>query len=151
MVDVMESAGGIIYCVDNWEIKFFLIKRHSLAKKIERVAPKWKIEQWEQPQNTVSREISEEAWINQENIVVEEKVWDTFISLESEDKWVFKKNIQYFLVRYNWDFSDIKVDQVEWYLGYHKWATIQEVLWLIYYENLREIFRKAYNILKDRV
>ncbi len=142
----IESAGWVIYYYDDQQQipKFFLIKRHSLAKKIERVAPKWKIEPNEDPKNTVIREIQEETWMKQENLSIWEKLWDVYISLQSEEKGNLEKNIEYYLVKYIWDFQDISVEPVEWYLWYHKWATIQEVSGLIYYENLREVFRKAY-------
>jgi len=45
MNKLVKSAGGIIYYYDeNNDIRFLLIKRHALSGKIERVAPKGKIQ-----------------------------------------------------------------------------------------------------------
>jgi len=42
MTDIVQSAGWIIYYLDNeWEPRYLLIKRHALSWKIEWVAPKW--------------------------------------------------------------------------------------------------------------
>lgn len=144
---VLKSAGWIIYYFDkkDWTPKFFLVKRHALSGKIERVAPKWKIEKNEKDIDTVVREIKEEVWIYSQNIKVKSYLWSVLINLRNTGKWSYDKKISYYLVEYFWDFSDIKIENVEWYLWYHKWATIQEISWLIYYENLRHIFMSAYN------
>jgi hypothetical protein len=46
------------------------------------------------------------------------------------------------------DMVDIK--PVEWYLWTYKWATISEVLNLVYYADIRELFRKWYNLLLEK-
>lgn len=147
----IKSAGWIIYYIDNKDKqpRFFVIKRHAMSWKIERVAPKGKIETWENPKQTVVREIWEEVWINLNNLKVKDFLWHALISLRSEDRWNFDKQISYYLVEYTWNFEDIKVADVEWYLWYHKWATIQEISWLIHYSNLRNIFMKAASIINS--
>ncbi|MDR2189848.1 MAG: hypothetical protein LBP53_01295 [Candidatus Peribacteria bacterium] len=45
MLDIVQSAGGIIYYLDtDGEPRYLLIKRHALSGRIERVAPKGKIQ-----------------------------------------------------------------------------------------------------------
>ncbi|MBS8122145.1 NUDIX domain-containing protein [Candidatus Vampirococcus lugosii] len=144
---VLKSAGGIIYYFDKKDgtPKFFLVKRHALSGKIERVAPKGKIEKNEKDIDTVVREIKEEVGIYSQNIKVKSYLGSVLINLRNTGKGSYDKKISYYLVEYFGDFSDIKIENVEGYLGYHKWATIQEISGLIYYENLRHIFMSAYN------
>jgi hypothetical protein len=42
MVKKVKSAGGVVYIFDKKtdEVRFLLVKRHALSKKIEWVAPK---------------------------------------------------------------------------------------------------------------
>jgi hypothetical protein len=54
------------------------------------------------------------------------------------------------LMKYDGDPSLVDIQLVEWYLWTHKWANIQDVLNLIYYGDIRELFRKAYNILMEK-
>ncbi len=152
MAEFIKSAWWIIYYIDknDKEPRFFLVKRHALSWKIERVSPKWKIEKNEDPKDTVIREVWEEVWIKPQNLKLEDRVWEVILMLRSQERWSLDKKIAYYLVEYIWDFSDIDVAKVEWYLWYHKWATIQEISWLIYYENLRHLFFKAYNIIKEK-
>jgi hypothetical protein len=44
MGEVVQSAGGVVYFLEGGQPKFLLIKRQAMSKKIERVAPKGKIE-----------------------------------------------------------------------------------------------------------
>ena len=43
------SAWGVVYYFDkkSGQPMFLLVKRFALSKKVERVAPKWKIQRWE--------------------------------------------------------------------------------------------------------
>jgi hypothetical protein len=43
----------------------------------------------------------------------------------------------------------VSIDQVEWYVGIYKWATLQDVLSLIYYQDIRELIRKSYILIKQ--
>lgn len=150
MVEPIKSAWGIVYYVsDEWP-KFLIIKRYALSKKVEWVAPKWKIQQWESSQIAAVREIFEETWLKKTELIVKQELWEIQISLRSEERWNLDKDITFFLVEYKGNPADVKIPQWEWYLGYYKWANIQEVLWLIYYENLRELFRKAYYIITGK-
>ena len=64
MPEIVQSAGGILYYLDNdGEPKFLIIKRHALSGKIERVAPKGKVQEGEKIEETALREVSEECGI----------------------------------------------------------------------------------------
>lgn len=54
------------------------------------------------------------------------------------------KDVTYFLMHYTGNPSAIKITDGEGYVGIYKWASIQEVLGLIYYGDIRELIRKAY-------
>jgi 8-oxo-dGTP pyrophosphatase MutT (NUDIX family) len=138
---VIQSAGWIIYYIDGKGTpRFLLIKRHAMSGKIERVAPKWKIQKDETPQQAALREVWEEVWIPSHVLVLQTRIWATSLRSSVDVKWWMDKDVTYFLMHYTWDPSDVNVQPVEWYLGIFKWATLEEVLWLIYYKNMREIF-----------
>lgn len=146
---LINSSGGVVYYLDKDDNlpRFLLLKRYALSKKIEWVAPKWKIMPNETSKDAALREVSEETGILSKNLKVENYIDKIRLYLESEEKWCLNKLIYYYLLHYLWNPEDISIDKVEGYLGIFKWAKIDEVLWLIYYENLREIYRKAYSLV----
>lgn len=153
-MDIIQSAWWIIYYLEaNNTPRFLIIKRHAMSGKIERVAPKWKPQKWENLQQAAIREVSEETWIKQNLLVIEQKIWETSLRSSHKMKWWMDKDITYFLMHfYGAPQEDVHIQPVEWYLGIHKWATLEEVLWLIYYKNMREIFSQAhYAIWQQKV
>lgn len=52
-------------------------------------------------------------------------------------------------MKYEWDPSQIQVTDGEGYIGIYKWADIQQVLGLLYYEDIRELIRKSYLMIKE--
>lgn len=145
----IQSAWWIIYYIDKAtsQPKFLLLKRYALSKKVEWVAPKWKVNEWELADQTAIREIWEETWINQKDLILKQQVWVLNLSLHSEEKWNLDKDIIYFLVEFKWDPGSLDIQPVEWYIWAYNWFNIEEVLWLIYYWNFRELFRTAYNMI----
>lgn len=64
MVTIVQSAGGIVYYIHaDGNPRYLLMKRYAVSKRIERVAPKGKIEPGESIEEAALREISEEAGI----------------------------------------------------------------------------------------
>lgn len=59
------------------------------------------------------------------------------------------KDVTYFLMSYDGNPDQVDIQPGEGYLGIHKRAHIQEVLGLIYYQNLREIFIEADNAIQN--
>ena len=47
-------------------------------------------------------------------------------------------------MNYSGDPSALKITDGEGYVGIYKWASIQEVLGLLYYGDIRELIRKAH-------
>jgi 8-oxo-dGTP pyrophosphatase MutT (NUDIX family) len=142
----IHSAWGIVYLFDplTKEPRFLLIKRHSLSKRIERVAPKWKIEPGEKPEQAALREIHEEAWLNIQQMFIKQELATLSLQLYNDDGklWV-DKDITYFLVHYTGDPFAVDVEDGGGFLGMYKWWTIQDVMGLVYYKDFRELFKKA--------
>lgn len=150
MSEVIQSAWWIIYYIDDhdWEPRYLLIKRHALSWKIEWVSPKWKIQSWESEKIAALRESSEETGIPINLLKVKQMLGTTQIR-NIDNKWPIDKDVTYFLMEFDWDPSVVSIDQVEWYVWIHKWATLQEVLSLIYYQDIRELIRKSYSLIKQ--
>lgn len=149
---VIQSAWWIIYYFDHGNVpKFLIIKRHAMSGKIERVAPKGKLQKWETPQAASLREVWEETWINTNLLVIEQKIWATSLRSSHEMRGGMDKDITYFLMNFRGNpEKDVHIQPVEWYLWIYKRATLEEVLWLIYYKNMREIFTQAYAAIQQQ-
>lgn len=150
MSDIIQSAWWIIYYIDSndWEPRYLLIKRQALSGKIEWVSPKWKIKGTESLEMAAIREVSEESWIPINQLKLKQMIGTTQIR-NIDHKWLIDKDVTYFLMEFLWNPSIISIEQVEWYIGIYKWATLQEVLWLIYYQDIRELIRKSYLLIKQ--
>ena len=59
------------------------------------------------------------------------------------------KDVTYFLMEYQGNPEDVRVIEGEGYIGVYKRATIQEVINLIYYEDIRELIRSSYFALHN--
>lgn len=138
---IVQSFGGIIYILKDWEPYFLVIKRQSMSKKIERTAPKWKPEQWETPLEAAKREIFEETNLNVDLLDEKWKLGDFLISFSDSS---FEKKVTYFLFEYKWNETDPKISNTEWYIWVYNWLAIWNVLNIIHYNWLRELYRKAY-------
>lgn len=142
----IQSAWGIVYIFDphTKEPRFLLIKRHSLSKRIEWVAPKWKIEPGEKPEQAALREIEEEAWLAQDKMFIKKELATLSLQLYNDDGELgVDKDITYFLVHYTGDPFAVDVEDGGGFLGMYKWGTIEDVMWLVYYRDFRELFKKA--------
>ncbi len=138
----LHSVGGVVYHIgDDGQPRFLIIKRHARSKKIERVAPKGKVEAWETPEQTCIREIKEETWLNPINLNVKEKLGELQIKNINFGQWFHEKEVTYYLVHHIGQPEDVNIQAVEWFVGVYKRATIQEIAWLILYPSMREIFR----------
>lgn len=146
------SAWWIVYQIDKKtkQPHFLLVKRFALSKKIEWVAPKWKIKPWETQEQAALREIEEEVWLKRENLQPR-RMLDT-VSLQLFDNdwkiWV-DKEITYFLVEYEGNPDDVKVLKWEWYTWVYRRADIKTILNLVTYKDIRELYRLGYGMIKD--
>ncbi len=149
--NIIQSAGGIVYKLDSTgEPKYLLIKRYALSKKIEWVCPKWKLEKGETAKEAALREVVEEAWLPKKNIRIFHKLWVTKLRNTRNVKGMMNKDTTYFLMEYKGDTTDVDLEDSGGFIGIYKWATFNEVLGLIYYQDIRELIRKAHqDVIKN--
>lgn len=122
-----------------------------MSGKIEWVAPKGKLQKWETAQQAAFREVWEETGISLDKLVIEKMIWATSLRSSHEIRGGMDKDITYFLMQFNGDPQTwVNIQPVEWYLGIYKRATLEEVLWLIYYKNMREIFTQAHAAIQQQ-
>jgi 8-oxo-dGTP pyrophosphatase MutT (NUDIX family) len=149
---IIQSAWGIIYYIDTQGVaRFLIIKRHAMSGKIERVAPKGKIQKWESPSQAAVREVWEEVGIARKDLMVQEKLGATSLRSSADVKGWMDKDVTYFLMHFTGTLEDITIEPVEGFLGIHKWATLEEILWLIYYKNMRTIFMHAQDCITHKL
>ena len=142
---VIRSAGGIVFRMGADDIpRYLLIKRHALSKKIEWVCPKWKLEKGETDKQAALREVGEETGLPLKNIKVFHKIGVTHLRNEHNVKWMMNKDTTYFLMQYTGDIDDVNLEDSGGFIGIYKRATFDEVLGLIYYQDIRELIRKAH-------
>jgi 8-oxo-dGTP pyrophosphatase MutT (NUDIX family) len=139
---LVNSYGGIIYKIKDWQPYFLVLKRQAFSKKIEWTAPKWKSKTGEQPIQTAKREIFEETGLKPDLLNFKTKLGDFIIEYKGEN--FYKKKVTYFLFEYKWNFSDVNLTNTEGYIWVYNWLTIDKVINLIAYQGLRELYRKAY-------
>ncbi len=141
------SAWWVVYQIDKKtkEPIFLIVKRFALSKKIERIAPKWKIEKWETQEQAAIREVTEEVGLEYKALTARKEL-DTLSLILKNDDWKvwIDKDITYFLIEYSWDQDDVDVIDGEWFTWAYKRANIINVLNLVTYRDLRELYRQAY-------
>jgi hypothetical protein len=59
------------------------------------------------------------------------------------------KDVTYFLMEHTGNPDFVKIEHAEGYIGIHKRCTLSEILALIYYQDIRELIRKSYALIKD--
>ena len=147
---IIQSAWWIVYYIAwDWEPRYLLIKRHALSGKIERVAPKGKIQGNEDMQKTALREVSEETGIPMNQMRLKQLLGTTQLRNTENHKGQMDKDVTYFLMEYAGNPDFVKIERAEGYIGIHKRCTLNEVLALIYYQDIRELIRKSYSLIKD--
>ncbi len=150
MTNIIQSVGGFIYYLDdNNEPKFLIIKRHALSGKIERVAPKGKVQEWETEQEAALREVGEETGLPINKISIRQKVWTIELRFSNDTREDFNKDITYFLMKYSGDPELVQIQAQEGYLGTYKRASFQEISTLVNHKSIRELIREGYVLVKD--
>jgi len=150
MGEIIQSAWWIVYYLDQeGEPRYLLIKRLAISKKIERVAPKWKLQQWESMQSAALREVSEEAGIPIDQLKLKQELWTTQLRNTENIRWQMDKDVTYFLMQFGGNPSMLDITEKEGYIGVYKWASLSDVLGLIYYNDIRELIRKSYILIKQ--
>ncbi len=148
---VIQSAGGIVYYIHtDWNPRYLLMKRYAISKRIEWVAPKGKIEPGESTEQAAIREISEEAGIPQNKMRLWVQLGVTHLRSDEQSRGQLNKDTTYFLVEYLGDPSLLAIENGGWLTGMYKWATLADVLALLYYQDIRELVRKAHHLITNR-
>ena len=149
---VTQSAWGVIYYLTpDGDPRYLLIKRQAMSKKIEWVCPKGKVESWETHEQAAIREVGEETGLSANYLEVMTELWQTHIRTDDPSIGRLNKDITLFLMLYTGDPSEVTIIEWEWYIGIYKRCTLQQVLALIYYPDLRELIRQSYGIIKADV
>lgn len=151
MVNIVKSAGWIVYYIHaDGNPRYLLMKRYAVSKRIEWVAPKGKIEPGESVEEAALREISEEAGIPINKMRLGVELWVTQLRSDDSGKGQLNKDTTYFLVEYLWDPTLVSIEDGGWLTGMYKWATLTDILALLYYQDIRELVRKAHHIIQNR-
>lgn len=149
---IQQSAGGVVYYIaEDHEPRYLLIKRQAVSKKIERVCPKWKVQEWETYEEAALREVSEETWLILNQLHIITKLGVTKIRTDDPSIGNLNKDTTLYLMSYEWDIDKVRLIDGEWYIGVYKRCTLQEVMSLIYYPDLRELIRQSYSVIKADV
>lgn len=150
MSPIIQSAWGIVYFIaPDGQPRYLLIKRHALSGKIERVAPKGKIQGNEDIQKAALREVSEETGIPINQMKIKHQLGTTQLRNTEHQRWQMDKDVTYFLIQYAGNPDFVKIEQAEGYIGVYKRCTLTEVIALIYYQDIRELIRKSYALIKE--
>ena len=95
------------------------------------------------------REVSEETGIPINQMKIKQKMGVTQLRNTENIKGQMDKDVTYFLIQYFGDPQMVRIENVEGYIGIYKWANLQEVLALIYYQDIREIIRKCHMLIQE--
>lgn len=123
-----KSSGWIVYRKTGNRVEILLLKWLNSRKKQELVIPKWKIEAGEVAKDTALREISEEAWLLQEDLEIIKfvtKLNYTYTAWYLSGNPVVDKDVYLFIVRYNWNKAPI-VREEERFVWY-RWVDIEKI------------------------
>lgn len=149
-MSIIQSAWWIVYFIaPDGQPRYLLIKRHALSGKIERVAPKGKVQGSEEITKAALREVSEETGIPINQMRIKQLIGTTQLRNTENQKGQMDKDVTYFLIQYFGNPEFVKIERAEGYIGIHKRCTLDEVLTLIYYQDIRELIRKSYTMIKE--
>jgi 8-oxo-dGTP pyrophosphatase MutT (NUDIX family) len=140
----------VYYIHTDGEPRYLLMKRYAVSKRIERVAPKGKIEPGETIEQAAIREISEEAGIPTHKMRLGIQLGVTHLRSDESSRGQLNKDTTYFLVEYLGDPLQVTVEDGGGLTGMYKWATLADVLSLLYYQDIRELVRKAHHAIKHK-
>ena len=93
--------------------------------------------------------MSEETGIPINQMRLKQQLGTTQLRNTENQKGQMDKDVTYFLVQYSGDPEFVKIEHAEGYIGIHKRCTLNEVLGLIYYQDIRELIRKSYALIKE--
>jgi len=144
-MDQEKSAGIIIYCIENKEPKFLLLK--NTFKTTYYSFPKGIIESGEQPLETAIREVKEETNldIKKQNLIPKFKYIQSWF-YKRDNKLISKQAI-YFLAKLNKE--QIKNTKISNEHESFSWLTYKQALDLIKIKSNKEMLTQAYKTIKE--
>ncbi len=74
---------------------------------------------------------------------------DTQLRNTDHQKGQMDKDVTYFLIQHTGNPDFVKIEHAEGYIGIYKRCKLTEVVALIYYQDIREIIRKSYALIKE--
>jgi 8-oxo-dGTP pyrophosphatase MutT (NUDIX family) len=95
------------------------------------------------------REVSEETGIPINQLKLKQQLWTTQLRNTENIKWQMDKDVTYFLMQFTGNPATMHITEKEWFIGVYKRATLSDVLGLIYYNDIRELIRKSYLLIKQ--
>lgn len=101
------------YIAQDGQPRYLLIKRLALSGKIERVAPKGKLQAGETMQEAALREVSEECGIKQSDLHIEQKIGMTSLRSSETKRGHLDKDVTYFLMKYTGSPTAIQITDGE--------------------------------------
>ncbi len=139
----LSKIWSLVYHQTDGEPKFLLLKSYDSSHQVERIAPVGNIKSGENPKDVVLRETSEIVWIpiNQLNL---------WVQLPNDKEREKDRDMLYFLLKYSGDPDAVDITEKGELLWIYKWATIHEILTLVYSQTIRDVFRDAYQLLKEK-
>lgn len=144
-----KSAGAVVYRKKEGNIYYLLL--HYQSKHWD--FPKGHIEEGENEEETVKREVEEETGIKDIKIIPGFKEWIKYFfkatyNLENKEKkkapWIFKIVVFYLAKT---DIEEIKISSE--HVNY-KWLTYHEALKQVTHKNAKNILEKANNFLLNK-
>ncbi len=132
-----KSCGAVVYKNDNDELKFLLVHQHNNHYSF----PKGHVEEKETEIETALREIKEET-----NLDVEiDSNFRYQITYLVEQKNIMKDVVYFVATPKTFDLisQDGEIDECVW-------CNYEEVLEKLEFDNIKEVFEKAYNYIKNK-
>lgn len=131
------SSGGVVYKVEDDELRVILICHHNLRGKLIWCLPKGSVEQGETLPETALREVREETGTHGKILEKIDQIQYWFYSRHEEMK-IFK-TVHFYLLQYlngNVDDHDGEVDEA-------RWVPLREGLDMLTHSSERSILEKA--------
>lgn len=147
IVKIQKSVGGVVFSIEDGDIKFLLIKVTSKNGREKEwwEFPKGIVEPGEKEIDALKREIREET--NLTDIEVIKKLGEVkYWFRDYETKELVRKTVKYYLVR--------KISgevKISWEHTDFKWVSFDEALNLLTYDTHKEVLRKAYEEINKYV
>lgn len=138
-----KSSGGIVYRKNGKKVYVLLLEWINSKGKKEYVFPKWHIEPWETALQAAIREVSEETWLQKEDLQLIKfitKLRYTFVASYIHPHLLIEKDVYMFLIKYNG--ADQPSVQKEERFVWYKWVPFERIRYFQIKFDLIDIIQK---------